>query len=250
MRPERIATVRERDMGVIPTPKRGTVPLVAATTRPAETPEEAAEPAAREPAPPTAQGRELRARGRRTRQRLLDAGTKVFAERGYHAARVDDVVKRARTSHGTFYLYFASKEDLFRALAIDVATQMAALAADFPAIVQGPDGRAVIRDWLERFQDLYEHSGAVIRTWTEAEMSDTEFGRIGGDLVIEFTARIAARIRPAAADLDPQLAAMALVAFVERTSYYHATGTLKADRATMLDTIAAVVQHGVCGSAT
>jgi AcrR family transcriptional regulator len=199
-------------------------------------------------APSTAQGRELRARGRRTMQRLLDAGAAVFAERGYHAARVDDVVKRARTSHGTFYLYFASKEDLFRALAIEVATEMAALAGEFPAIVPGADGRAAIRSWLQRFHDLYERSGAVIRTWTEAEMSDSEFGRIGGDLVIEFTARIAARIRPAGPDLDPQVAAMALVALVERTCYYRATGTLRTDTVAMLDTLATVVHDGVCGA--
>jgi len=224
------------------------VPGVAATTRPAEPPEASTgEPPA---AARTAQGRELRARGKRTMQRLLDAGTKVFSERGYHAARVDDVVKRAKTSHGTFYLYFASKEDLFRALAIDVATQMAALAADFPAIVPGPEGRASIRAWLARFHDLYEDRGAVIRTWTEAEMSDSEFGRIGGDLVIEFTARIANRIRPAGPDLDPQVAAMALVALVERTSYYHATGTLRTDADTMLDTLAAAVHDGVCGAHT
>lgn len=198
--------------------------------------------------PATVQGRELRARGRRTMGRLLDAGAAVFAEKGYHAARVDDVVRRAKTSHGTFYLYFASKEDLFRALAIDVATQMAALAGDFPPIVTGPDGLAAIRAWLARFHDLYERSGAVIRTWTEAEMSDSEFGRIGGDLVTEFTARIAARIRPAGPDLDPQVAAMALVALVERASYYHATGSLRADPATMLDTLAAIVQDGVCGA--
>jgi len=223
---------------------------MAAPTRPAESPE-ASDPAAPGAAPATAQGRELRARGRRTMQRLLDAGATVFADKGYHAARVDDVVKKARTSHGTFYLYFASKEDLFRALAIDVATEMAALAADFPAIVPGPDGRAAIREWLSRFHALYRRSGAVIRTWTEAEMSDSEFGRIGGDLVIEFTARIAARIRPAAADLDPQLAAMALVALVERTCYYHATNrALRTDPDVMLDLLATTVQDGVCGAPT
>jgi AcrR family transcriptional regulator len=226
---------------------------MAAVTEPAESPEDAtaeapAAPAADAPAPVIAQGRELRARGRRTMQRLLDAGAAVFAEKGYHAARVDDVVKKAKTSHGTFYLYFASKEDLFRALAISVATEMAALAGDFPPIVPGPDGRAALRTWLGRFNDLYETSGAVIRTWTEAEMSDSEFGRIGGDLVIEFTARIAARIRPAGPDLDPQVAAMALVALVERTCYYRATGTLRTGRDTMLDTLADAVQHGVCGS--
>ncbi len=50
-------------------------------------------------------------------RRLLDAGMRVFAERGYHAARVDDIVRAARTSHGTFYLYFANKEDLLCTLA-------------------------------------------------------------------------------------------------------------------------------------
>ena len=62
--------------------------------------------------------------------KLLDAGMRVFAERGFHAARVDDIVRAARTSHGTFYLYFANKEDLLRALAVECAEQMSALADD------------------------------------------------------------------------------------------------------------------------
>lgn len=70
-------------------------------------------------APP--QPRELRAQGKRTMQRLLDAGLEVFSTRGYHATRVDDIVRVARTSHGTFYLYFANKEDLLRALAVECA---------------------------------------------------------------------------------------------------------------------------------
>ena len=71
-----------------------------------------------------AAARELRAQGRKTMRRLLDAGMRVFAERGYHAARVDDIVRAARTSHGTFYLYFANKEDLLRALAVECAQEM------------------------------------------------------------------------------------------------------------------------------
>ena len=75
-----------------------------------------------------ARQRELRAQGRKTMRRLLDAGMRVFAERGYHQRRVDDIVRAARTSHGTFYLYFANKEDLLRALAVDCAQEMEALA--------------------------------------------------------------------------------------------------------------------------
>lgn len=222
------------------------MPPIAAVTDPTEATEGIE--AATDPAPPTVQGRALRARGQRTMQRLLDAGAAVFTERGYHAARVDDVVKAARTSHGTFYLYFASKEDLFRALAVDVATEMAALAQEFPEIAPGPEGRVVIRTWLERFSDLYERSAAVIRTWTEAEMSDTEFGRIGGDLVGEFTTGLATRVRAAAPELDAQYAALAVVAMIERTHYFRATGTLRADRGAALDTLARALQAGICGA--
>src|SRR3954469_19835927 len=77
--------------------------------------------------------RELRARGLATRERLLDAGATVFAKRGVHAARVDDIVKVAATSHGTFYLYFANKEELFHALAEKVAGELEALAGRAPA---------------------------------------------------------------------------------------------------------------------
>jgi AcrR family transcriptional regulator len=90
-------------------------------------------------------------------RKLLDAGVEVFERRGFHAARVDDIVKVAKTSHGTFYLYFANKEELFRALAQEVADEMIALAKDLPPVARGRDGLSDLRRWLERFVDLYEH---------------------------------------------------------------------------------------------
>lgn len=56
------------------------------------------------------------ARGRDSRALLLDAASKVFAERGFRAATVDHVVAAAGLSKGTFYWNFSSKEDLFLAL--------------------------------------------------------------------------------------------------------------------------------------
>ena len=185
--------------------------------------------------------------GERTRGRLLEAGSAVFAERGFHAARVDDVVKTARTSHGTFYLYFTNKQDLFRALATEVAAEMAALAGEFPALAPTGDGSAAVRDWLGRFADLYDRECAVIQAWTEAEISDSEFGRIGGDLVREFIGRIATRIRPAAPDLDALMAATAIVAMIERTYYLFVSGQPKADREVVLDTMAGAIHAGVFG---
>src|SRR5215510_823414 len=47
---------------------------------------------------------------------ILDAALEVFVERGYAATRLDDVAQRAGVSKGTVYLYFDSKEELFKAV--------------------------------------------------------------------------------------------------------------------------------------
>jgi len=46
------------------------------------------------------------------RVRITDAAVSVFAQKGYHAARVSDVAKEAGVADGTIYLYFRNKEDL------------------------------------------------------------------------------------------------------------------------------------------
>jgi AcrR family transcriptional regulator len=72
--------------------------------------------------------RALGRQGKATRTRLLPAAVPALAGNGYHAARVDDVARTAGVSHGTFYLYFANMEDLFRALAEQCADEADTLA--------------------------------------------------------------------------------------------------------------------------
>ena len=49
-------------------------------------------------------------------QEITDAAFAAFAEKGYAATRVDDVAKRAGVSKGLLYLYFKTKEELFKAV--------------------------------------------------------------------------------------------------------------------------------------
>ncbi len=51
-----------------------------------------------------------------TRSRILEAAVTVFASKGYHDTKVDDIVAESRTSKGSFYFYFPSKQDIFLAL--------------------------------------------------------------------------------------------------------------------------------------
>src|SRR5947209_2500039 len=51
-----------------------------------------------------------------TRERLLEAAARVFAQRGYHGASVEEIAERAGFSTGALYSNFEGKEDLFLAL--------------------------------------------------------------------------------------------------------------------------------------
>ena len=48
---------------------------------------------------------------------IVDAAVDVFLENGFAAAKLSDIAKRARVAKGTIYLYFETKEELFRAAA-------------------------------------------------------------------------------------------------------------------------------------
>jgi len=195
-----------------------------------------------------AQERELRAQGKKTMRKLLDAGMNVFERRGYHAARVDDIVKGARTSHGTFYLYFANKEDLLLALIHDCVDEMTALSTALPPIAPGEEGYQALHDWLGRFSDLYAHYGPVIRAWIEAELHGSEFGRLGQTMLGGFSQSLATRVAESApAGVDPQVAALAFVAMIERFNYFVITRQIDFDRDTVVDTLARIAHQGLFG---
>ena len=198
-----------------------------------------------------AQERELRAQGKKTMRKLLDAAMTVLEKRGYHAARVDDIVKVARTSHGTFYLYFANKEDLFRALLHDVADEVRTLSETLGPVTPDEAGYRELRGWLGRFSDLYVHYGPVIRAWTEAEVEGDDVGRMGEQVLATVAAALVGRITDAkdSADFDPQVAALATVAMVERLHYYLLSRQLDVPRDDVLDTVATVLHVGVFGGA-
>jgi TetR/AcrR family fatty acid metabolism transcriptional regulator len=60
-----------------------------------------------------------------TRDRILQAALQVFAEKGYHRAAVDDVVRLSGTSKGAVYHHFPNKEALFLALVDELSARLA-----------------------------------------------------------------------------------------------------------------------------
>lgn len=190
--------------------------------------------------------RELRAQGRRTMQRLRNAAMKTFAARGYQAARVDDIVRAARTSHGTFYLYFANKEDLLRTLAAECAGELTALAHELGAIGSDDAGWDELRAFLARFLETYDRYGPVIRAWMEGQVDDRPVNRLGVDAFTTIATTLAARLHAARCDAS-ETTVGALMAMLERFAYYVSSrGIVRTDA--LLDALTTTVHRGFFAS--
>ncbi|MBV6507659.1 MAG: hypothetical protein JJLCMIEE_00714 [Acidimicrobiales bacterium] len=177
--------------------------------------------------------------------RLLDAGMTVLNDRGYHAARVDDIVRAADASHGTFYLYFANKEDLVRALAEECAGEMTELAGSLGRVEPGPEGYERLRSWLERFHEVYARYGAVIRAWVENQSTDSELRRLGASAFGDMAARLVTQLEESGYEsVDAEMGAAALLAMVERMNYFMLQPGTDWDEAVVLDTLAMLTHRG------
>ena len=194
--------------------------------------------------------RELRSQGKQTMAKLLDAGLQVLTERGYHAARVDDIVRMADTSHGTFYLYFANKEDLFRALATECAEEMTTLAATLGPITPDDAGREELARWLAQFVATYRRYGAVVRAWMEDQVVDPALVRVG----LKAFAAINENLRRRLDEADPahlgshEAGTAAMLAMMERLAYFTSSRDLGFDDAAIVDTLTTMLHRGVFGA--
>ncbi|MGE5174854.1 MAG: TetR/AcrR family transcriptional regulator [Hyphomicrobiales bacterium] len=90
---------------------------------------------------------------------ILDAALATFVERGYAATRIEEIARRAGVSKGTMYLYFRSKEALFRAV---VTRSMVPTVEQAEQIVRGHRGSArdLLRSILLAWWDALEASPA------------------------------------------------------------------------------------------
>ncbi len=87
------------------------------------------------------------ARRQATRDRVLEAASQVFAERGFHGASVEDICERAGFTRGAFYSNFASKDDLVLELSSRHSEQVVARIRE-AAAAPGSAPQDVLRDVL------------------------------------------------------------------------------------------------------
>jgi AcrR family transcriptional regulator len=161
--------------------------------------------------------RRLTARGEERRQQLLDTATRLFAERGYHATSVADIVEGVGVGKGVFYWYFESKEELFLELLArardDMRLAQVAFIADEPDPIRRLEGgiRSSLT-WLESHRD-------VLGLFQLATV-DTRFASVLRSFQEDEAAHLATHLKDAIAaslipDGDPLVLAHAVLGAVE-----------------------------------
>lgn len=151
-------------------------------------------------------------RGEATRQRILQAAEEVFGTLGFHRASIIRITQRAGIALGTFYIYFDSKEQVFRELVVQLSHEFRKAASQ--AIAQVTDRRQAERVGFEVFFRFIREHPNLYRVLREAESVDESLVRWYYSKIAEGYAR---RLREAmkrgqVREMDPETLAYCLMA--------------------------------------
>ncbi len=160
-------------------------------------------------------------RTRETRDKLLRVARDVFEDYGFDAASVAQIVERANVSRGTFYLYFESKEDIFRTLAEELLAQIVELQRT-PERLSPVE---TIRRSIAAFIVYYREHARLMAVLEQVATHDEAFRVLRRDMrrgvaerAVAFIASLQRRqIVPTT--VDPRYAAAALTGMVDRFAY-------------------------------
>ena len=162
-------------------------------------------------------------KGVKTRARLVEAAKTVFEEDGFLEARVSDIAERAGLSHGSFYHYFESKEEVFREVAAAVDER---LSAPLNSVILDPSSTAPpherIREAIRRHLESYREEARIMGVVEQVSRYDEQVRAVRLSRHGHYRQQIAGSIRQlqrrgmADQRLDPDIAASGLGAMTDR----------------------------------
>ncbi|MEV6841246.1 TetR/AcrR family transcriptional regulator [Streptomyces sp. NPDC051133] len=182
-----------------------------------------------EKAPPVAPLSPLREppatqRGARTRDALLKAARKVFERDGYLDTRLTDITREARCAAGSFYTYFANKEEVLAAVLLEVQEDM--MHPGMGRVEGTDDPYAVLEAGNRAYLEAYERNAklmALLEQVAQVEPEFREFRSRRADAFIRRNARGIAELQArgvADREVDPMMASRALSGMVSVMAHH------------------------------
>ena len=162
-------------------------------------------------------------KGAQTRARMIDAAKEVFEEVGFLEARISDIGERAGLSHGSFYHYFESKEEIFREVAERVYDR---LSAPLGLVILAPSSSATaaerIHEAIRQNFESYRSEARIIGVIEQVSRYDEHVSALIAERQARCRDQIAESIRHlqqrglADPTIDPPIAAAAIGALASR----------------------------------
>ena len=110
------------------------------------------------------------ARGEATRRKLISAAEEEFGSKGFHLASVSSVTQRAGVGQGTFYLYFHTKEEIFKTLVREIGHALRKQVAE--SMAPHKNRLHAERAGLDSFLQFAESRPGLYRIVQEAQFVD------------------------------------------------------------------------------
>lgn len=153
----------------------------------------------------------------------------MFERGGYFNTRVADIVAEAGVAHGSFYTYFASKQDVFLSVVHDVGVKLDEAAAASLRSFDGDPYETLDRS-IRAYLDVYRDNARILALVEQVATVDPEIHRIrlnARRLHVDRVAGLIERrqqLEPAETHLDPRTMAGALVSMLSNFSYWWLAG--------------------------
>ncbi len=163
--------------------------------------------------------------GREQKRRfILEAAAVTFGAKGFHAVTVKDIARGAGIAHGTFYLYFKDKNDVYRALSDQFQSKiMDVILPGGPGgeFAEGVELPGLLRNRLAALAGLFESEQGLARVFVyRTPGTDPEFEGQRREFISRVTDALAAVLQAGAERgffrrHDPRVAAMCLVGSID-----------------------------------
>ena len=174
-----------------------------------------------------------------TRQRLIAAGTELFASEGLYGVTSTRIARRAGVATGTFYLHFRDKETLFREIVFDALGRLR-VRQDEAAAGAAPGSAKELRLRTEELLAFADENRSLVRIlFGRGAESVAVAEEVLDEIVPGLERRLAARKArgEAPADLHPAVAAQALAAMTTRVIAWWVEDPSRASREEIVTTL-------------
>ncbi|MCA1807069.1 MAG: TetR/AcrR family transcriptional regulator [Actinobacteria bacterium] len=173
-----------------------------------------------------------------TRQRLVEAATRLFAEKGLHGVTSHDVARAAGVASGTFYLHFRDKTDVYRHIVFHAIEELVLLVQQ--AIAESTGSVLGLRSRAEAIVSFAEHQRDMVRILFS---TDSEAASVEADALSRLAGGLEARLRREQeegqfpTDLDPAVCARAHVGMTAHLIDWWTQDPSRASREDVVETL-------------